>query len=127
MFSRILLLILSFSITLCLASCAKVIKVDIQEVGEKSFVIRAHDAFWRKRVCIDFVSIQKSADIFGLRAKIANHAFVPIVFTIQMYRLASKSGKALRYRDPESTAYRFSATPATEVLSLTSNNGNMSS
>jgi hypothetical protein len=69
MLLRILLLILSFSITLCLASCAKVIKVDIQEVGEKSFVIRAHDAFWRKRVCIDFVSIQKGADIFWIARK----------------------------------------------------------
>jgi hypothetical protein len=59
MFSRILLLILSLSITLYLASCAKVMKVDIQEVGEKSFVIRAHDAFWRKRVCIDFISIKR--------------------------------------------------------------------
>ena len=75
--------------------------MDIQEVGENGFIIRAHDAFWRNRVCIDFVSIQKGRDIFWVARKdrksrvcadSIHYPNVPLGFRVEKSLMLSRPG-----------------------------------
>jgi hypothetical protein len=52
-----------FACLLCLTSCAKIIEVDVLDIGDGGFIISAREKVWRKGVCIGRVIIQKSGNI----------------------------------------------------------------
>jgi hypothetical protein len=101
MYSKKSYLILSFTCILCITSCAKIIEVDVRDIGGRAFVVSAHEKVWRRGVCISSVILQKSDKIIwvagiGRESNVCvdhiQYPDVPLGFTVKKNVEAVRDG-----------------------------------
>ena len=94
-------LILLLTCILCITSCAKIIQVEVRDIGNREFVVSAHERVWRKGVCISSVILQKDDKIIWVAgidrgSKVCvdhiQYPSVPLGFTVNRNVEAVKGG-----------------------------------